>query len=138
MQESDPRSPPKTPSLFVQGAALPPIALQALEGQGSVGRVDIKPMMVGDDMLMVEFFQQAGVRIPVHVHEDHESIVYLVRGRMELAIGDTRFIAVAGDAWRHPLGVAHSSLALEDCVAVEVKSPPRRTWNVGSGVTSAG
>lgn len=132
MQENDLRSPPKTPSLFVQGAALAPIAMQALEGHGSVGRVDIKPMMVGDAMLMVEFFQEAGVRIPEHTHEDHESIVYLLRGRMELAIGEERFVAVAGDVWRHPVGVPHSSVALEDCTAVEVKSPPRRTWNTGS------
>lgn len=125
------RKPPRTPTLCVQGATLPTIAMTALEGQESTGRVEVKPMMVGDDMLMVEFFQEAGVRIPQHVHEDHESIVYLLRGRMELAIGDDRFVAVAGDAWRHPVGVPHSSVALEDCRAVEVKSPPRRTWNAG-------
>lgn len=127
----DARSLPRTPALCVQGTAVPPIAMQALEGHGSVGRVDVKPMMVGDAMLMVEFFQEAGVRIPEHVHADHESIVYLLRGRMELVIGAERFVAQAGDAWRHPVGVAHSSVALEDCVAVEVKSPPRRTWNTG-------
>lgn len=127
----DPRSLLKTPTLCVQGAALPTIAMQALEGQASTGRVDVKPMMVGDAMLMVEFFQQAGVRIPEHAHDDHESIVYLLRGRMELAIGAARFVAQAGDAWRHPVGVPHSSVALDDCLAVEVKSPPRRTWNSG-------
>ena len=98
---------------------------------GLTGRVEVKPMMVGDDMLMVEFFQEAGVRIPQHVHADHESIVYLLRGRMDLTVGEERFVAAAGDVWRHPVGVPHSSLALEDCVAVEVKSPPRKTWNVG-------
>lgn len=123
------RKPPRTPTLFVQGAALTPIAMKALEGQDSAGPVEVRPMMVGDDMLMVEFFQGAGVRIPQHTHQDHESIVYLLRGRMELVIGEERFVAVAGDAWRHPVGVSHSSLALEDCRAVEVKSPPRRTWN---------
>lgn len=129
MAADDSRSPPKTAALCVQGAALPRITMQALEGQDSTGRVEVKPMMVGDDMLMVEFFQEQGARIPEHVHADHESIVYLLRGRMELAIGEERFVAVAGDAWRHPVGVPHSSVALEDCVAVEVKSPPRRTWN---------
>ena len=123
------RTPATTPSLFVHGAALPVIAMKALEGQQSVGRVEVKPVIVGDDMLMVEFFQEAGVRVPQHAHADHESIVYLLRGRMELAIGDERFVAVAGDAWRHPVNVPHSSVALEDCTAVEVKSPPRRTWN---------
>ena len=67
---------------------------------------------------------------PAHAHDDHESIVYLIRGRMELVIGDETFVAQAGDAWRHPIGVPHSSVALEDCVAIEVKSPPRKTWNL--------
>ena len=71
-----------------------------------------------------------GVRVPAHAHDDHESIVYLIRGRMELVIGDETFVAQAGDAWRHPIGVPHSSVALEDCVAIEVKSPPRKTWNL--------
>ena len=131
MDQDPSRKPPRTPALCVQGAALPMIAMKALEGQVSTGRVEVKPMMVGDDMLMVEFFQEAGVRIPQHAHQDHESIVYLMQGRMELAIGEERFVATAGDAWRHPVGVPHSSVALEDCRAVEVKSPPRRTWNTG-------
>lgn len=126
------RTMPKTAALYVQGAAQPAVTMQALEGHGSVGRVEVKPMMVGDDMLMVEFFQEAGVHIPEHVHADHESIVYLLRGRMALAIGEQRFVAVAGDVWRHPLGVPHSSVALEDCTAVEVKSPPRQTWNAAA------
>jgi quercetin dioxygenase-like cupin family protein len=118
--------------LHVQGAAKPAVAMQALEGHGSVGRVEVNPMMVGDDMLMVEFLQEAGVRFPEHVHADHESIVYLLCGRMELAIGGQNSVAVVGDVWRHPVGVPHSSLALEDCTAVEVKSPPRQTWNTST------
>lgn len=124
------RRPAKTRALFVQGANVPVIAMQALEGQGGIsGRVEVKPMMTGDDMLMVQFFQEAGVAIPEHTHHDHESIVYLIRGKMQLAIGDAVSVAGPGDVWRHPVGVPHSSLALEDCVAVEVKSPPRQTWN---------
>ncbi len=46
-----------------------------------------------------------------------------------LMVGEQTFEARAGDTWRHPVGVPHSSVALEDCLAVEVKSPPRKTWN---------
>ena len=107
-----------------------PVPMKALEGHDSNGRVDLKPLMVGNDMLMVEIFEEAGVRVPAHAHDDHESIVYLIRGRMELVIGDETFVAQAGDAWRHPIGVPHSGVALEDCVAIEVKSQPRKTWNL--------
>lgn len=129
MPDNHSRILPRTESLFVRGASFPIVRMQALEGQGSPGRVDLKPLMVGDDMLMVEIFEEAGVRVPVHSHDDHESIVYLISGRMELTIGDKTFIAQAGDAWRHPVGMPHSSVALEDCTAIEVKSPPRKTWN---------
>jgi len=44
-------------------------------------------------------------------------------------IGGEGFVAKAGDAWIHPKGVPHWSEALEDCLAVEIKSPPRKTWN---------
>jgi quercetin dioxygenase-like cupin family protein len=131
MKDSASRRLPKTDSLFVRGAGFPTVPMKALEGHDSSGRVDLKPVMVGDDMLMVEILEEAGVRVPSHSHDDHESIVYLIRGRMELVIGNQTFVAQAGDVWRHPIGVAHSSVALEDCVAIEVKSPPRKTWNLG-------
>ena len=40
------------------------------------------------------------------------------------------FIAGPGDSWVHPRGVPHYSEALEDCVQIEVKSPPIRTWRL--------
>ena len=50
------------------------------------------------------------------------------RDACRLVIGGKEFIAEAGDAWMHPRGVPHFSEALEDCIQVEVKSPPRKTW----------
>lgn len=38
-------------------------------------------------------------------------------------------VAEPGSVWRHPPGVVHHSEALEDCVQIEVKSPPCRTWD---------
>ena len=123
------RALPKTPTLFVDGAAFAAVQMTMLEGHGSAGHVELKPLMVGDDMLLVEIFEKAGVSVPAHSHDDHESIVYLIRGRMRLTIGDQTFEAKAGDVWRHPVGVMHTSVTLEDCVAIEIKSPPRKTWN---------
>ena len=127
----DLRTLPRTTSLCVHGAQFAPLRMMALEGQASSGVVDLKPMMVGDAMVLVEIFEKAGVKVPMHAHDDHESVVYLVKGRMHLVIGEEVFEARAGDAWRHPIGVPHSSVALEDCLAVEVKSLPRKTWNIG-------
>lgn len=117
-----------TPDLYVQGNIFPSIRMKVLEGHASEGEVDLKPMLVGEDMLMVEIHEKAGVIIPEHTHDDHESLVYLVSGKMKLYIGDEEFIATAGDAWRHPIGVPHWSETLEDSIAIEIKSPPRKTW----------
>ena len=44
-----------------------------------------------------------------------------------MLIAGREFIAGPGDSWVHPRGVPHYSEALEDCVQIEVKSPPIRT-----------
>ena len=128
MNASDSRLLPKSAGVFFPGAAAPVDRMTALEGAASAGEMTIKPLVVGNDMLLIELFEAKGVRVPEHTHDDHESIVYLVRGSMRLVIDGREFIARAGDAWLHPRGVPHWSETLEDCVAIEIKSPPRKTW----------
>jgi quercetin dioxygenase-like cupin family protein len=128
MPASDPRLLPKSAGVFFPGAAAPVDRMTTLEGAASAGEMTIKPLVIGDDMLLIELFEAKGVRVPEHTHDDHESIVYLVKGSMRLVIDGREFIARAGDAWLHPRGVPHWSETLEDCVAIEVKSPPRKTW----------
>jgi len=128
MGTDDSRILPRTQGFLADGEKLPIVRMGVLEGQASTGHVDLKPLLVGNDMLMVEIFEKAGVRVPEHSHDDHESLVYLVKGRMKLVIGGKAFVAKAGDAWIHPKGVSHWSETLEDCLAIEIKSPPRKTW----------
>jgi len=128
MGTDDSRILPRTQGFLADGEKLPIVRMGMLEGQASAGHVDLKPLLVGNDMLMVEIFERAGVRVPEHSHDDHESLVYLVKGRMKLVIGGKAFVAKAGDAWIHPKGVSHWSETLEDCLAIEIKSPPRKTW----------
>ena len=114
---------------FRSGASVPDEHITAVEGVvEEPGQLAIKPLLVGDDMLFLQAFKGRGMKDPIHQHDDHESIAYLVKGRMRLVIGGQEFIAEAGDAWMHPRGVPHFSEALEDCIQVEVKSPPRKTW----------
>ena len=131
MDASAPRLLPKSTGVFFPGASAPVDRMTTLEGAASAGEVTIKPLVVGNDMLLIELFEAKGVRVPEHTHDDHESIVYLVKGSMRLVIGGREFIARAGDAWLHPRGVPHWSETLEDCVAIEIKSPPRKTWTGG-------
>ena len=110
---------PKSAGCFFPGAAAAMVRITALEGAASAGEVTIKPLVVGDSMVMVEIFEAKGVRVPEHSHDDHESVVYLVKGRMRLVIDGQEFVAQAGDAWLHPQGVRHWSETLEELVGSE-------------------
>ena len=90
--------------------------------------VTLRTMMVTSGVLMIEIKQGKGHKPPPHSHPDHDSILYLAKGRMSITIGERTWIASAGDAWHHPPGVVHHSEALEDCTVVEIKNPPRQTW----------
>ncbi|NKY31865.1 cupin domain-containing protein [Nocardia speluncae] len=113
---------------FVENADVPADPVSLIEDAVEDGELTVKPLMVGKEIIFIEAFKGKGMVDPMHVHDDHESIGYLLRGRLRLVIGDEEFIAEAGDTWLHPRGVPHMSEALEDCVQLEVKSPPRKTW----------
>lgn len=124
----DARSLPKTRGHVAHNAAVPAEALTSVEGRDGIGHVSVKPLLVGEEALLIEIVQARGVRVPEHRHEDHESVIYLVRGRMRLTIDGQVSEVGPGDAWIHRRGVPHFSEALEECLTIEVKTPPRKTW----------
>ena len=106
--------------------ALRPIG--RIEGAKQADGLAIKPLMVGEGALLMEVHRKAGLIDPEHAHPDHESICYLVSGRMRVVIDGDEFIAEPGATWIHRPGVRHYHETLEDSVQIEIKSPPRRTW----------
>ena len=124
----DQRSLRKTAGYVGLNAQVPVQRLATVEGRGESLDVTVKPLLVGDEGLLLEIVQAKGTLVPQHQHDDHESLIYLVRGRMRLTIDGTETLVGPGDAWIHPRGVPHHSEALEECVTIEVKTPPRKTW----------
>ncbi|MDN8618496.1 cupin domain-containing protein [Variovorax ginsengisoli] len=122
------RSLPRTEGYFSVRDDLPVERLAAVEGVKPKGIVEIRRLMVGEEILMLHVFREKGLVDPVHKHLDHETVAYLIKGRLRLVIGDQEFIAEAGTSWIHPRGVEHFSEALEDCEQLEIKSPPKKTW----------
>ncbi|KAI3596428.1 hypothetical protein D8I24_7352 [Cupriavidus necator H850] len=118
----------KTESFFANRDDIPPEQIAEVEGVKEQGHVEVRKMLVGDEMLFLHVYRKKGLIDPVHKHMDHESIGYLISGRLRLVIGGQEFIAEPGTSWLHPAGVEHFSEALEDCEQVEIKSPPRKTW----------
>ena len=100
----------------------------AIEGVVPDGKLTLQVLMVTEELLVVRVTRSKGLIDKPHQHDDHESVATLISGRLRNVIGDQTFIAEPGATWRHPAGVVHSSEALEDCVQIEIKTPPRKTW----------
>ena len=117
-----------TPEPFIKAGEVATVEVSALEGHALSQALAVTPMLVGRDMMFMEVRRPQGVIDPEHSHDDHESICYLVSGRMRVVIAGEEFLAEPGDVWIHGAGVAHYHEALEDSLQIEIKSPPRRTW----------
>jgi quercetin dioxygenase-like cupin family protein len=64
----------------------------------------------------------AGVSSPPHAH-DHDSIVYVLSGRLRGAVDGVEAVLEPGASVVHPRGVTHRVEALMDSMWVEFKSP---------------
>jgi quercetin dioxygenase-like cupin family protein len=71
---------------------------------------------------LLEVHLQRGVASATHVHA-HESLLYVVSGKVKTIVGGEVVILGPGDAGRHPAEVPHSVEALEETLFVEIKSP---------------
>lgn len=117
-----------TNDFFTTLASIAPERLGAVEGVQPKGKVVVRRAMVGNEILMLHVWREKGLVDPLHKHDDHETVAYLIKGKLRLVIGGKEFIAEPGTSWIHPRGVEHFSEALEDCEQLEIKSPPRKTW----------
>jgi quercetin dioxygenase-like cupin family protein len=98
------------------------VAIKTVEGVPIQGEVMLKPLMAGEEMVMLELHYPKGAGSPPHSH-DHESLCYVVKGTVRAVVEGETHTLRAGDACRHPRGVAHGIEALSDATVIEVKSP---------------
>jgi quercetin dioxygenase-like cupin family protein len=99
------------------------IRVSAVEGKPLYGgELLVKPLIKGEEMTFLEIHYAAGVGAPLHTHT-HESIAYVVKGKVKSTVDTDEFIMGPGDCCRHPKGVLHGLEALEDSIVVEIKSP---------------
>ena len=83
----------------------------------------MKLLMSGEKMVLLEIRASTGVASDIHVHS-HESVIYVISGKLSTTIDDHPFFLNPGDVCRHPSMTFHSVKALADTVFIEVKSPP--------------
>lgn len=103
-------------------AGVEALVIRSIEGTPTTGDFLIKPLLKGDQMSLLEVHLQRGVASATHVHA-HESLIYVVQGRLRTTVAGTVTLLGPGEAGRHPAQVPHSVEALEETVFVEIKSP---------------
>jgi quercetin dioxygenase-like cupin family protein len=113
--------------LFMHGADAPVIEMQTLEGRALAIPAEIRELLWGDKAVLVEMSVPAGFKAEPHAH-DHESLVYVLSGRIRATVGDETRELGPGDAVLHPIGLSHQIEALVDTRWIEIKAPPSATW----------
>lgn len=123
-----PRLLPPSGRVFTSRAEAEVTHITEVEGRPLGSPVQLRTLMVTPRMVFVETTFAPGQASKPHDHPDHDSIVYVVSGKVRVTIAGREFIAGPGDAWYNEPGVTHHIEALEPTVSVEVKSPPIRAW----------
>ena len=88
--------------------------------------IEMKTTVHGELTHMTQFRLMKG-ELPMHEHPN-EQTGFLVSGSMILTIGDREFPVKPGDSWSIPSMVRHGAAILENSIAIEVFSPPRRDY----------
>jgi len=98
--------------------------LKDMETKQPAEGVEIR-VIPGERMTMAFFQLEPGVKIPEHAHP-HEQMGTVLKGSIELVIGEEKREVKQGCAYRVPPNVLHSGMCLKTSSEVlEVFSPPR-------------
>jgi quercetin dioxygenase-like cupin family protein len=114
-------------SPFSPGADAPEIPITSIEGKPLEVAGTVRELVWGDEAVLVEFVAPAGYDAPAHAH-DHESLLYVLAGRVLATVGQEHRELGPGDAVLHRRGEQHAMRALTDARWIEVKAPAAATW----------
>lgn len=87
-------------------------------------------MIVGEKEMLVRWEFQPGALAARHSHP-HEQVVFMVQGKLRLAVGDEEKVLGAHDIVVIPPNVPHEAEALDYTVVIDIFSPPREDFIAG-------
>jgi quercetin dioxygenase-like cupin family protein len=109
----------------LEGAPVAELGGQVIAGSLTQGEGQSYLLALGEGTMLTYIKMQAGFENPGHTHPEHESVGYIISGKVEMRIGDQVHTLGPGTTWYHPKGVEHTSLAIEDSVVLEFHAPLR-------------
>jgi quercetin dioxygenase-like cupin family protein len=101
-----------------------------LQGKVIAGKLNTGPAVstlttLGSGAMLTHVVLKEGFDQAAHRHPDHESLAYVMSGRIEMRIGDATSILGSGSTWYHPRGVEHTCRVIEEATVLEFHTPLR-------------
>ena len=84
----------------------------------------------GTNMNMLHSILEDETLVESHTHPE-EQMGYIIKGSLEVTIGDERAVLKAGDAYFVPPDIPHSFVVIGETEAVDVFSPIHIFWSLG-------
>jgi quercetin dioxygenase-like cupin family protein len=97
----------------------------AADGEPTPGGGEVALAALGAGVMATHLTLDPGYLQPGHSHAEHESIGFVLSGRIRMVVDDAEAILEAGDAWWHPRGRHHVTEALAPSTAIEIHTPLR-------------
>jgi quercetin dioxygenase-like cupin family protein len=105
------------------------VALASLPVEQVTDKIS-RRIVSGDQVMIVWWSMKAGAHAQAHRH-DNEQIAWMLSGKMEFRLGDTRRTCGPGDVVVIPGGVEHEAFFPEDTEVIDVFAPPRADFLAG-------
>jgi quercetin dioxygenase-like cupin family protein len=86
-----------------------------------------RQMISGENATISQLLLKKGATVPRHSHIN-EQYSWILSGALKFVFDDREILVGAGEILLIPANVAHSAVALEDTVDVDIFAPRREDW----------
>ena len=86
-----------------------------------------RQMISGENATISQLVLKKGATVPRHSHVN-EQYSWILSGALNFVFDDREILVGAGEILFIPANVAHSAVALEDTVDVDIFAPRREDW----------
>jgi len=86
-----------------------------------------RQMISGENATISQLLLKKGATVPRHSHMN-EQYSWIISGALKFVFDDREILVGAGEILLIPANMAHSAVALEDTVDVDIFAPRREDW----------
>ena len=86
-----------------------------------------RKLVYGERAMLAHVYLKKGAVVPEHHHES-EQITWVLEGALRFQLAGDEVVVNAGETLVIPSNMAHSAVALEDTVDIDIFAPIRQDW----------